>query len=99
MVYTQSLIKDMSDENARTFANVYRMRRRDPQLVLILTILGFVGFAGVHRMILNQIGMGVLYFFTAGLCFVGTIVDLVNYQQLTFEYNQKVANEVATMLK
>jgi len=99
MVYIQNLLKDLDDEKARSFASVYRSRRRDPQMILILTIIGFLGFAGIHRMVLNQIGMGILYFFTGGLCFIGTIVDLVNYQKLAFEYNQKVANEVAVMVK
>jgi TM2 domain-containing membrane protein YozV len=99
MVYVQNLIKDLNDESARTFASVYRSRRKDPQLILILTLLGFVCFAGIQRMILNQIGMGILYFFTGGLCLIGTIVDLVNYQKLTFEANQKTANEVAVMIR
>lgn len=99
MVYIQNLLKDLDDEKARSFASVYRSRRRDPQMILILTIIGFLGFAGIHRMVLNQIGMGILYFFTGGLCFIGTIIDLVNYQKLAFEYNQKVANEVAMMVK
>lgn len=99
MVYLQNIFKDMDEEKARTFANVYRARRREPQLILILTILGFVGLAGVQRMLTNQIGMGILYFFTWGLCFIGTIVDLVNYQKLAFEYNQKVANEVLIMIR
>lgn len=99
MLYVQSLIKDMDDEKARTFASVYRTRRKEPQLILITTLLGFVGFAGVHRFIIGQIGMGILYFFTAGLCLIGTIVDLVNHQKLAFEHNQKVANEVLTMTR
>lgn len=99
MVYIQNLLKDLDDEKARSFASVYRSRRRDPQMILILTIIGFFGIAGIHRMVLNQIGMGILYFFTAGLCFIGTIIDLVNYQKLAFEYNQKVANEIALMVK
>jgi TM2 domain-containing membrane protein YozV len=99
MVYIQNLLKDLDDEKARSFASVYRSRRRDPQMIMILTIIGFLGFAGIHRMVLNQIGMGILYFFTGGLCFIGTIMDLVNYQKLAFEYNQKVANEVAVMVK
>lgn len=98
-VYLQQTIQNMDDEKARTFASVYRSRRKDPQMILILALIGFVGFAGIHRMIINQIGMGILYFFTAGLCFIGTIVDLVNYQKLAFEYNQAVANEVAMMVK
>jgi hypothetical protein len=43
--------------------------------------------------------MGVLFFITLRLCYIGTIVDLINYQKLAFEYNQKAANEVAAMLK
>jgi TM2 domain-containing membrane protein YozV len=99
MVYVQNLLKDMDDEKARNFASVYRARRKEPQLILILALLGFVGFAGIHRMIIGQIGMGILYFFTAGLCLIGTIVDLVNHQKLAFEHNQKIANEVIFMLK
>jgi TM2 domain-containing membrane protein YozV len=99
IVYIQQLINDLDDEKARTFANVYRNRRKDPQLILILALLGFVGFAGIHRMIINQIGMGILYFFTAGLCFVGTILDLVNYQKLAFEHNQTIANETLAVVR
>jgi hypothetical protein len=39
--------------------------------------------------------MGILYFFTAGLCFIGTIVDLINHKQIALEYNIKIANEVS----
>ena len=99
MVYVQNLINAYDDEKARSFASVYRTRRKDPQMILILALLGFIGFAGIHRMILNQIGMGILYFFTVGLCWIGTIVDLVNYQKLAFEANMKTANEVAQMVK
>ena len=98
-VYLQNIIKDYDDEKARSFASVYRTRRKDPQMILILAILGFLGFAGIHRMVINQIGMGILYFFTGGLCLIGTIIDLVNYQKLAFEYNQIAANEVAVLMK
>jgi TM2 domain-containing membrane protein YozV len=99
MLYVQALIKDVDDEKARSFASVYRSRRKDPQMILITTLLGFVGFAGVHRFIMGQIGMGILYFFTVGLCFIGTIVDLVNHQKLAFEQNQRIANEVLSMIR
>lgn len=99
MVYVQNLIKDWDDEKARSFASVYRTRRREPQMILILTIIGLLGIAGIQRFITDQIGMGLLYFFTLGLCYIGTIIDLVNYQKIAFEYNQKMANEVATMTR
>lgn len=98
MVYVQNLVKDLDDDRARLFATAYRSRRKDPQLILVLALLGFIGFAGIHRFVINHIGLGILYFFTGGLCLIGTIVDLVNYQKLAFEYNLKAANEVVVMV-
>ncbi|MFN5332607.1 MAG: TM2 domain-containing protein [Bacteroidota bacterium] len=96
--YIQGLMKSMDEEEASLFAQVYRARRKDPQMVLILTLLGFFGFAGLQRFILDQIGLGILYLITAGLCFIGTIVDLVNYKSLAYEYNIKVAHGTLNML-
>lgn len=57
--------------------------------MLIFCLLGFLGFAGIHRIMIQQIGLGVVYLFTLGLCFIGTIVDLFNYRKMTLEFNQK----------
>ena len=97
-LYLEKLLSTLDEENKTRFSNVYRSRRKDPQTILILCLLGFLGLAGVHRFILNQVGMGILYFFTAGLCLIGIIVDLVNYKDLTFQYNRKVAQEVRSLL-
>ncbi len=96
--YIQGLMKNMDEDQASLFAQVYRARRKDAQMILILTLLGFFGFAGLHRFILGQIGLGILYILTIGLCFIGTIVDLVNYKSLAYEYNIKVAHETINML-
>ena len=97
-LYLGKMFSDMNDEQIKKFSNVYRARRKDPQTIMILCLLGFLGLAGVHRVVLNQIGMGVLYFFTAGLCLIGIIVDLVNYKDLTFQFNRGVAQEIKSML-
>lgn len=99
MLYVQALLKDMDDDRARSFASIYRTRRKDPQMILITALLGLFVVAGIHRFIMGQIAMGLLYLFTVGLCFIGTIVDLVNYRKLAFEYNQKVANDVLALVR
>ncbi|MEJ2193503.1 MAG: TM2 domain-containing protein [Ignavibacteriaceae bacterium] len=99
LIYIQQLINDFDDNKAQQFAAVYSTRRKDPTTIMILTLLGLLGIAGVQRFILNQIGMGILYFLTGGLCLVGTIIDLVNHRKLSFEYNSTQAQQVASLVK
>lgn len=99
MAYIQELIKDMSDEKAQQFAMSYMSRRKDPTNILIFTLLGFIIIAGVQRFVLGQIGMGLLYLFTFGLCWIGTIIDLVNHKKLAFEYNSTQAQQIADLMR
>ncbi len=95
--FIQEATKDMDDAKRQQFVLLYQGRRKDPQTVLLCTLLGFVVVAGVQRFILGQMGMGILYLFTAGLCFVGTIVDLINYKSMTLEYNRRQVVECRMM--
>jgi len=99
MVYVQGLVKDMPETQVQQFAAIYMSRRKDPQTILLTALLGFLGIAGVHRFLLDSIGMGLLFFFTAGFCFIGTIIDVVNHKKLAFEFNSKAAQQVAMMVK
>jgi TM2 domain-containing membrane protein YozV len=98
LFYLNELFKDFDDEKARYFASIYRSRRRDPNIILLTTLGGFIGVAGIQRFLTEQIGLGILYFFTAGLCFIGTIVDLINYKQIAGDYNRKIAYETASLI-
>jgi TM2 domain-containing membrane protein YozV len=99
LAYVQLLLNDYTDDQAMQFAMMYRARRKDPMMILLLTLLGFLGIAGIQRFVLNQIGMGILYLLTSGLCFIGTIIDLVNYRKLATEYNNQQAYDVALILR
>lgn len=96
--FVKMLLKDADDNKQQQFALIYNSRRKDPQTILLLTLIGFLGIAGVQRFVIDQIGMGLLYLFTGGLCVIGTIVDLINHKSLAFDFNQKVARQVAGMV-
>lgn len=98
LVTINSRTKDFNNDEITQFCMIYRSKRKDAQLILILCLIGLVGIAGIHRFIIGHIGMGILYFFTAGLCFVGTIVDAINYKDLALEYNSKMIVETMSML-
>jgi len=99
MAFVQELIKDMNDSQAQQFAMAYMSRRKDPNNILLFAVIGLLGVAGIQRFVLNQAGMGILYFLTCGLCLIGTIIDIVNHKRLAFEYNSKQAQQVAGMIR
>ena len=98
LVTINSRTKGFSNDELEQFCVIYRSKRKDPQLILILALIGLFGIAGIQRFFIGHIGMGILYFFTAGLCFVGTIIDAVNYKDLAMEYNAKMITETLSTL-
>lgn len=98
-LYVAQLIKDMTDEQAEHFAHVYRTRRKEASTTLVLALVGLFGIAGIQRFYVDQVGLGILYLLTGGLCFIGTIVDAVSYKAITAKYNMRQAEEVAFLIR
>ena len=90
------MARDMSEEELSMFAASYRAQRKDPNTVLLPTILGFIAAAEIQRFYLGQLGMGFLFLLTGGLCLIGTIIDVINNKKLTTEHNLGIAREIAT---
>ncbi len=99
LIQINALTSTYTEAEIRQFVMIYRNKRKDAQTILLCCLLGLVCFAGIHRFVLNQVGMGILYLFTGGLCLIGTIVDAVNHKQLTLEYNQKMIGETMAMMQ
>ena len=91
--YLQQATAELNENQKNYFYMVYSGKRKNPQDILLVTLLGFFGVAGIQRFVVGQIGMGILYFFTGGLCLIGTIVDLINHKSIATEYNRKMAFE------
>lgn len=99
MAFLEDITQGMPEDKQQLFVSIYATRRKTADTIMILTLLGFVGFSGIQRFVLGQIGMGILYFLTGGLCLVGTIVDLINHKAMTFEYNVQQAQETIRMIR
>ncbi len=98
IIYVNNLVKDWTDNEISQFALIYNGKRKDRQTLLLCCLIGLVGFSGIHRFVIGQTGMGVLYFFTGGLCLVGTLVDAINIDKLANEFNREKANETFALI-
>jgi TM2 domain-containing membrane protein YozV len=99
LMFIQTLMKDMNETERQQFLLLYKGKRKDQQTMLILTIIGFFGIAGLQRFVIGETGMGILFLITFGFCGIGTIIDLVNNNSLATAYNQQQAQECAQMLR
>ena len=98
--YLQTATNGLTEQQLQTFLMVYSGKRKNPSDLLLFCLVGlFVPVAGLHRFIIGQIGMGILYLLTGGLCLIGTIVDAINHKQLAFEYNQKMVFESLQIIR
>lgn len=53
------------------------MHEKKRSTAILLCLLGLIGLGGIHRFYLRRPWTGILYFFTYGLLWVGTIIDLI----------------------
>ena len=88
------LTENLNEEQKINFLRLYRLERKDPNLGLVFTLFGFCGFAGIQRFYVNDIAFGVLYLLTAGFCFVGTVIDIINYKDIVFRFNNILAKKI-----
>jgi len=98
LVTILNITREMSVPQQEQFLMLYQRRRKSRQELLLLSLLGFVGVAGIHRLIIGDIALGIIYLLTGGLCLIGTIVDIININSLTTRFNAKQAYETAALV-
>lgn len=88
------LISRLPEKQAKEFLNIYSEARLDPQTYSLLTALGFIFTPGLQRFYVGEWAMGLLYMFTCGLLFIGTIVDLANGKEKILGINRLKAQTI-----
>lgn len=81
---------ELTEEEALRFDMALRDKLRDTGTMTLLAAIGFIGVAGIHRFMIGQVGMGILYLLTGGLCLIGTIVDMARMSSMVTEYNLRI---------
>src|SRR5687768_4593246 len=99
LVLIQNITKEMTENQQKQFYLVFKGKRKDKRDLMILTLIGFFGIAGLQRFVTGEIGMGILFLLTLGFCGIGTIIDLIHVDTMCSRYNQKQALDAANMVK
>jgi TM2 domain-containing membrane protein YozV len=71
--------------NERQFSLIMAQDLKNPTSMLIISL--FLGFLGVDRFMLNQIGMGILKLLTGGLFGILALIDWITIQKKTRVFN------------
>lgn len=94
----KQLTQGYSEDKLKNFLTLYKSKRKDPQTGMILGIVPFVvGLHGIQRFYYGNIGMGILYLLTFGLCSIGTIIDLINNKKMALAANRVIMQECANI--
>ena len=81
-------ISDMHDDSRIEFEELTHFnthtKEKDRETAMLLCL--FLGIFGGHKFYEGKIGMGILYFFTCGLFFIGVVVDFILLSQKPSKY-------------
>jgi len=91
--FIQGASSGLTSYQMQTFMLVYNSRRKNPIDILIATLFGFLGLAGMQRFMTGKNLWGFLYFITFGIFFLGTLADLFTYKSITNDFNRELAFE------
>lgn len=89
----QDKLANIPDEKS---AIIFGQSYHDATIMLILSI--FFGSYGIDRMLLGDIGLGIVKLLTCGGCGIWTIIDWFSIKNKTYEVNFKKFNESLMMI-
>jgi TM2 domain-containing membrane protein YozV len=93
-----NLINQRDEKFKNMFLMQYNSRSKSETTAFILNALGCFGIAGIQRIYLGQTGLGILYLFTLGILFIGTLVDFFKINGMVASKNFEIANEIVAEL-
>ncbi|HEY2582162.1 MAG TPA: NINE protein [Mucilaginibacter sp.] len=92
-------VAGLSRPQKKFFYMVYSENRKPAKNILIYCVLGLCPVPGLQRLIVGEILMGFLYFFTLGFFFIGSIADILNYRTIAADCNLKIMYECIELVK
>ena len=97
VVEQMQLTQGMTDQQKFLFQSQYGSEKRDRVLILVISIL--LGYLGIDRFLVGDVGLGLLKLLTGGVCGIFWLVDLFLITGRVDEYNRQKAHEIAMAIR
>jgi len=81
----QSMRRLLTDMDEDKYRQIISLSYKDPSTLLIISV--FLGYLGVDRFMLGDIGLGILKLLTCGGLGIWTLIDWFFVQNLAKKYN------------
>ena len=86
------MTKGLSPEQQMLFSSQFSGVKKDRDTVLILSVV--LGYWGVDRFYVGDMGMGLLKLFTFGGCGILWLIDIFTIRGRADDYNRNKAHEI-----
>lgn len=93
----QMLTKGLSPDQAMFFSSQFSSAKKDRDTVLILSVV--LGFWGVDRFYVGDMGMGLLKLFTFAGCGILWLLDIFTIRGRADDYNRNKAREILSGIR
>ncbi|MCX7848104.1 MAG: TM2 domain-containing protein [bacterium] len=92
-----SMTEGLTEQQKMLFHIQYNAAKKDSSIAIILAVL--LGWFGIDRFYVGDIGLGLLKLFTGGLCGIMWLIDIFLISEKVAAYNRTKAQEIVQMLK
>ena len=97
VIEQMQLTQGMTEQQKFMFQAQYGSERRDRTLILVISIL--LGYLGIDRFLVGDVGLGLLKLLTGGVCGIFWLIDIFLIIGRVDEYNRRKANEIAMAIR
>lgn len=92
-----ALTREMTDQQKILFTSQYNSAQKNRNVALLISVL--LGWLGIDRFYIGQVGIAVLKLLTLGACGIWWIIDWFLIMGAVDDYNRQKAREIAAAIK
>src|SRR5580698_2515271 len=97
IIEQMQLTQGMTEQQKFLFQAQYGSERKDRTIILVVSIL--LGYLGIDRFLVGDVGLGLLKLLTGGVCGIFWLIDIFLIMGRVDDFNRTKAHEIAMVVR